>query len=128
MCFDGSGIHAPPAPRLRFPDSAERSVPPHLVFIARLGQRGIAPLDARPLNERMCEVQPGERHLLHAEHIEEPRVILPEQRAEDRRRGREAEGSPGLRVHLRHRKREVGEESNNYKKCSRQALRPRVDR
>ena len=47
MCFDGSGGHAPPSARHLFPDSAGRSV---RLFRSplRLGQRGIAPLCARP--------------------------------------------------------------------------------
>ena len=44
MCFDGSGGHAPPVPRLRFPDSAERLRAIYLVPASGLGQRGIAPL------------------------------------------------------------------------------------
>ena len=48
MCFDGSGGHAPPAARHLFPDSAGRSVS-LFRFAFRLGQRGIAPLCARPL-------------------------------------------------------------------------------
>ena len=48
MCFDGSGGHAPPAARHLFPDSAGRSVR-LFRFSSRLGQRGIAPLGARPL-------------------------------------------------------------------------------
>ena len=48
MCFDGSGGHAPPAARHLFPDSAGRSVR-LFHFALRLGQRGIAPLCARPL-------------------------------------------------------------------------------
>ena len=48
MCFDGSGGHAPPSARHLFPDSAGRSVR-LFRFSSRLGQRGIAPLCARPL-------------------------------------------------------------------------------
>ena len=48
MCFDGSGGHAPPSARHLFPDSAGRSVR-LFRFPFRLGQRGIAPLCARPL-------------------------------------------------------------------------------
>ena len=49
MCFDGSGGHAPPSARHLFPDSAGRSVR-LFRFAFRLGQRGIAPLCARPLD------------------------------------------------------------------------------
>ena len=48
MLFDGSGGHAPPSARHLFPDSAGRSVR-LFRFSPRLGQRGIAPLCARPL-------------------------------------------------------------------------------
>ena len=113
MCFDGSGGYAPPPLGSASQAQPKRPVPPYSVLIDRLGQRGIAPLGARPLDERGCEVQPGERHLLHAARVEDARGVLPEHRAEDRRRGREAEGSPVLRVHVRHREREVGGESDS---------------
>lgn len=60
MCFDGSGGHAPPAARHLFPDSAGRSVR-LFRFSSRLGQRGIAPLGARPLDEPRRQVEIAER-------------------------------------------------------------------
>lgn len=65
MCFDGSGGHAPPAARHLFPDSAGRSVRLFL-FSPRLGQRGIAPLCARPLDEPRRQVEPVDGHVLDA--------------------------------------------------------------
>ena len=56
MCFDRSGGHAPPAARHLFPDSAGRSVC-LFRFSSRLGQRGIAPLFARPLDEPRRQVE-----------------------------------------------------------------------
>ena len=56
MCFDGSGGHAPPAARHLFPDSAGRSAR-LFRFSPRLGQRGIAPLCARPLDEPRRQVE-----------------------------------------------------------------------
>ena len=76
MCFDGSGGHAPPAARHLFPDSAGRSVR-LFRFSPRLGQRGIAPLCARPLDEPRRQVEIAERHVLHAVGVQQRRRVLP---------------------------------------------------
>lgn len=60
------------------------------VFPSRLGQRGIAPLGARPLDEPRRQVEIAERH------------VLPEHRPEGARGRREAERAAGLGVHVRH--------------------------
>ena len=65
MLFDGSGGHAPPSARHLFPDSAGRLVR-LFRFPFRLGQRGIAPLCARPPYQPRRQVELAERHVLHA--------------------------------------------------------------
>ena len=90
MCFDGSGGHAPPSARHLFPDSAGRSVS-LFRFAFRLGQRGIAPLCARPLDESRRQVELGQRHILHAVGVKQRRRIVPEHRPEGARGRREAE-------------------------------------
>ena len=75
MCFDGSGGHAPPSARHLFPDSAGRSVR-LFRFAFRLGQRGIAPLGARPLYEPRRQVEFAERHVLHVDvHLKVVRIV-----------------------------------------------------
>ena len=107
MCFDGSGGHAPPSARHLFPDSAGRSVS-LFRFAFRLGQRGIAPLCARPLDESRRQVELGQRHILHAVGVKQRRRVVPEHRPEGARGRREAERAAGLGVHVRHRERQVG--------------------
>ena len=107
MCFDGSGDHAPPAARHLFPDSAGRSVR-LFRFSSRLGQRGIAPLGARPLDEPRRQVEIDERHVPHAVGVQQRRRVLPEHRPEGARGRREAERAAGLGVHVRHGQRQVG--------------------
>ena len=106
MCFDGSGGHAPPAARHLFPDSAGRSVR-LFRFSSRLGQRGIAPLCARPLDEPRRQVEIAERHVPHAVGVQQRRRVLPEHRPEGARGRREAERAAGLGVHVRHGQRQV---------------------
>ena len=77
MCFDGSGGYAPPSARHLFPDSAGRTVR-LFRFAFRLGQRGIAPLGARPRDEPRRQVEPGQRHVLHAVGVKQRRRVLPE--------------------------------------------------
>ncbi len=107
MCFDGSGGHAPPAARHLFPDSAGRSVR-LFRFSPRLGQRGIAPLCARPLDEPRRQVEPADGHVPHAVGVQQRRRVLPEHRPEGARGRREAERAAGLGVHVRHGQRQVG--------------------
>lgn len=95
MCFDRSGGHAPPATRRLFPDSAERSVR-LFRFPSRHGQRA-SPLSARPLDEPRRQVEPVERHVLHAVGVQQRRRILPEHRPEGVRGRREAERAFGAR-------------------------------
>ena len=106
MCFDRSGGHAPPSARHLFPDSAGRSVS-LFRFAFRLGQRGIAPLCARPLDESRRQVELGQRHVLHAVGVKQRRRIVPEHRPEGARGRREAERAAGLGVHVRHGQRQV---------------------
>ena len=61
------------------------------VFALRLGQRGIAPLCARPLDESRRQVELGQRHILHAVGVKQRRRVLPEHRPEGARGRREAE-------------------------------------
>lgn len=77
------------------------------VFSSRLGQRGIAPLGARPLDEPRRQVEVAERHVLHAVGVQQRRRVLPEHRPEGVRGRREAERAAGLRVHVRHGQRQV---------------------
>ena len=77
------------------------------VFPSRLGQRGIAPLCARPLDESRRQVELGQRHILHAVGVKQRRRIVPEHRPEGARGRREAERAAGLGVHVRHRQRQV---------------------
>ena len=107
MCFDRFGGHAPPSARHLFPDSAERSVS-LFRFAFRLGQRGIAPLGARPLYEARRQVEVTERHVLHAVGVQQRRRVVAEHRPEGARGRREAERAAGLGVHVRHRERQVG--------------------
>ena len=107
MCFDRSGGHAPPAARHLFPDSAGRSVR-LFRFPFRLGQRGIAPLCARPLQEPRRQVEIGERHVLHAVGVQQRRRVVAEHRPEGARGRREAERAAWLGVHVRHGERQVG--------------------
>ena len=102
----GPGGHAPPAARHLFPDSAGRSVR-LFRFSSRLGQRGIAPLGARPLDEPRRQVEIAERHVLHAVGVQQRRRVLPEHRPEGARGRREAERAAGLGVHVRHGQRQV---------------------
>ena len=78
------------------------------VFPSRLGQRGIAPLGARPLDESRRQVELGQRHILHAVGVKQRRRIVPEHRPEGARGRREAERAAGLGVHVRHGERHVG--------------------
>ena len=78
------------------------------VFALRLGQRGIAPLCARPLDEARRQVEIAERHVLHAVGVQQRRRALPEHRPEGAGGRREAERAAGLGVHVRHRERQVG--------------------
>ena len=78
------------------------------VFPSRLGQRGIAPLGARPLDEPRRQVEIDERHVLHAVGVQQRRRVLPEHRPEGARGRREAERAAGLGVHVRHGQRQVG--------------------
>ena len=107
MCFDGSRGHAPPAARHPFPNPAGRSVR-LFRFSSRLGQRGIAPLCARPLDEPRRQVEVAERHVPHAVGVQQRRRVLPEHRPEGARGRREAERAAGLGVHVRHGQRQVG--------------------
>ena len=107
MCFDGSGGHAPPSARHLFPDSAGRSVR-LFRFSFRLGQRGIAPLCARPLYEPRRQVEIGERHVLHAVGVQQRRRVVPEHRPEGAGGRREGERAARLGVHVRHGERQVG--------------------
>lgn len=77
------------------------------VFPSRLGQRGIAPLGARPLDEPRRRVEVDERHVLHAVGVQQCRRVLPEHRPEGARGRREAERAAGLGVHVRHGQRQV---------------------
>ena len=47
------------------------------VFPSRLGQRGIAPLCASPLDEARRQVEFAERHVLHAVGVQQRRRVLP---------------------------------------------------
>ena len=107
MCFDGSGGHAPPSARHLFPDSAGRSVR-LFRFPFRLGQRGIAPLCARPPYQPRRQVELAERHVLHAVGVQQRRRVVTEHRPEGAGGRREAERAAGLGVHVRHRERQVG--------------------
>ena len=107
MCFDRSGGHAPPSARHLFPDSAERSVR-LFRFSFRLGQRGIAPLCARPLYEPRRQVEPADGHLLHAVGVQQRRRVVAEHRPEGAGGRREAERAARLGVHVRHGERQVG--------------------
>lgn len=78
------------------------------VFPSRLGQRGIAPLGARPLDEPRRRVEVDERHVPHAVGVQQRRRVLPEHRPEGARGRREAERAAGLGVHVRHGQRQVG--------------------
>ena len=108
MCFDGSGGHAPPAARRLFPDSAERSVPSIPFFPFRLGQRGIAPFLARPLDEPRRQVELADGHVLDAVRLQQRRRVVAEHRPEGAGGRREAERAARLGVHVRHRQRKVG--------------------
>ena len=77
------------------------------VFPSRLGQRGIAPLGVRPLDEPRRRVEIAERHVLHAVGVQQRRRVLPEHRPEGARGRREAERAAGLGVHVRHGQRQV---------------------
>ena len=77
------------------------------VFPSRLGQRGIAPLGARPLDEPRRQVEVDERHVPHAVGVQQRRRVLPEHRPEGARGRREAERAAGLGVHVRHGQRQV---------------------
>ena len=77
------------------------------VFLFRLGQRGIAPLCARPLDEPRRQVEIAERHVLHAVGVQQRRRVVPEHRPEGARGRREAERAAGLGVHVRHGQRQV---------------------
>lgn len=107
MCFGGSGGHVPPSARHLFADSAGRSVR-LFRFSSRLGQRGIAPLFARPLDESRRQVKVAECHVPHAVGVQQRRRVLPEHRPEGARGRREAECAVGLGVHVRHGQRRVG--------------------
>ena len=78
------------------------------VFALRLGQRGIAPLCARPLDEARRQVELADGHLLHAVGVQQRRRVVPEHRPEGAGGRREAERAAGLGVHVRHRERQVG--------------------
>ncbi len=106
MCFDRSGGHAPPAARHLFQTQPDgRSV--YSVFPSRLGQRGIAPLCARPLQEPRRQVEIGKRHVLHSVGVQQRRRVVPEHRPEGAGGRREAERAAGLGVHVRHGERQV---------------------
>ena len=77
------------------------------VFPSRLGQRGIAPLGARPRDEPRRQVEIDERHALHAVGVQQRRRVLPEHRPEGAGGRREAERAAGLGVHVRHGQRQV---------------------
>ena len=90
MCFDSSGGHTPPAAWHLFPDSTGRSV--RLFRLSsRLGQRGIAPLCARPLDKPRRQFKIAERHVPHAVGVQQRRRVLPEHRPEGAGGRREAE-------------------------------------
>lgn len=63
--FDRSGDHSPPSVWHLFPDSAGRSVR-LFRFAFRLGQRGVAPLCARPLDEARRQFESSDGHVLQA--------------------------------------------------------------
>ena len=77
------------------------------VFPSRLGQRGIAPLCARPLYEPRRQVEFAERHVLHAVGVQQRRRVAAEHRPEGAGGRREAECAAGLGVHVRHGQRQV---------------------
>ena len=77
------------------------------VFPSSLGQRGIAPLCARPLDEPRRQVEVAERYVPHAVGVQQRRCVLPEHRPEGARGRREAERAAGLGVHVRHGQRQV---------------------
>ena len=106
MCSDKSGGHAPPPARHLFPDSAGRSAR-LFRFAFRLGQRGIAPLCARPLDEARRQVELADGHLLHAVGVQQRRRVVPAHRPEGAGGRREAERAAGLGVHVRHGERQV---------------------
>ena len=78
------------------------------VFPSRLGQRGIAPLGARPLDEPRRQVELLDGHVLHAVRLEQRRRVAAEHRPEGAGGRREAERAAGLGVHVRHGQRQVG--------------------
>lgn|GEM_PF-2565708 len=81
MRFDGSGGHAPPGTSSRTqPDG--RSV--YSVFPFRLGRWGIAPLRARPPYQPRRQVEPAERHVLHAVGVQQRRRVVHEHRLKAR--------------------------------------------
>mgnify|MGYP001635410480 CR=1 FL=1 len=77
-------------------------------FPFRLGQRGIAPLCARPPYQPRRQVELAERHVLHAVGVQQRRRVVTEHRPEGAGGRREAERAAGLGVHVRHRERQVG--------------------
>ena len=102
----GPGGHAPPAARHLFPDSAGRSVR-LFRFSSRLGQRGIAPLGARPRDEPRRQVELADGHVLHAVRVQQRLRVGAEHRPEGAGGRREAERAARLGVHVRHRQRQV---------------------
>ena len=90
-----------PVAMLRLPPGTSSQTQPdgrsvYSVFTLRLGQRGIAPLGARPLYEPRRQVEPAERHVLHAVGVRQRRRVLLEHRPEGAGGRREAERVAGL--------------------------------
>ncbi len=102
-----------PVAMLRPPPGASSQTQPdgrsvYSVFPSRLGQRGIAPFRARPLDEPRRQVELLDGHVLHAVRLEQRRRVAAEHRPEGAGGRREAERAAGLGVHVRHGQRQVG--------------------
>ena len=70
-----------PVAMLRPPPGASSQTQPdgrsvYSVFPSRLGQRGIAPFRARPLDEPRRQVELLDGHVLHAVRLEQRRRVL----------------------------------------------------
>ncbi len=101
-----------PVAMLRPPPGASSQTQPdgrsvYSVFPSRLGQRGIAPFRARPLDEPRREVELVDGHVLHAVRLQQRLRVGAEHRPEGAGGRREAERAAGLGVHVRHRQRQV---------------------
>ena len=92
-----------PAPLPRLSRTVGQSIP----FSLRLGQRGIAPLCARPRDEARRQVEPVDGHVLDAVRLQQRRRVVAEHRPEGAGGRREAERAAGLGVHVRHGQRQV---------------------